>query len=71
MSGLALRARERTTECGRCGRAYERAAWEALRVVERLGHDELRDLLSEWPWPAETYLEVRQCRCGGTIARLR
>jgi hypothetical protein len=57
--------------CGRCGALHDETAWRSLRVVETLDRDRVRDLVTEWPWPAATVLEVRRCRCGATIARPR
>ena len=56
--------------CGRCARAFDPAAWASLRVVERLRYEQLRDLLTEWPWTRDTLLEVRACRCGATLSQL-
>ena len=58
------------SRCGRCERALDAPAWESLRVVERLRREQLRDIVSEWPWPEDAFLEVRACTCGATVTRL-
>jgi len=58
------------SRCGRCERALDAAAWDSLRVVDRLRREQLRDIVSEWPWPEDAFLEVRECACGATVTRL-
>ena len=56
--------------CGRCERAFDAATWESLRVVDRMRREALRDIVSEWPWSNDAFLEVRVCTCGATVTRL-
>jgi len=58
------------SECRRCKRALEDAAWTALPILARLEQKDLGDLLSEWPWSRDAVLEVRACKCGETVSRV-
>jgi hypothetical protein len=61
---------DQVASCVACNTTFDEPAWSALHTVELLYRHQLRDLLSEWPWADDAYLEVRACRCGGTVARL-
>ena len=56
--------------CPSCNALHTDTSWEALELVERLRHDQLGHLLSSWPWSRNVVLEIRNCRCGGTLTSL-
>jgi hypothetical protein len=62
-----MRQRSSTT-CARCGASFDATSWGALALIDRLHHEQLRDLLTDWPWRADEFLEIRRCHCGHEIA---
>jgi hypothetical protein len=53
--------------CARCGAVFDRAEWDALALVDRLGRDKLQRMVLNWP--RDTCVEIRRCTCGHTMAR--
>ena len=62
--------RQRTVRCTHCLRAHRLGAWTKLALIERLQHEHVRDLLTQWPWRPDDVLEVRRCECGHDVALL-
>jgi hypothetical protein len=53
--------------CAACGARFDREAWAALALAERIEPREVGRLLLNWP--ERLCIEVRSCsRCGGPIA---
>jgi hypothetical protein len=62
------RPKARAVHCGRCRHEYPAEAWRRLEVVERIGADRIRPLVTSWP--NGIAIEIRRCRsCGASIAR--
>jgi hypothetical protein len=62
------RPKPRAERCGRCSHVYSAEAWQRLEVVERIGADRIRVLVTSWP--NGTGIEIRRCAtCGAPIAR--
>jgi hypothetical protein len=57
-----------TARCARCGAVFERAEWDALALVDRLGRDKLQRMVLNWP--RDAVVEIRRCTCGHTMARI-
>jgi hypothetical protein len=53
--------------CAHCGAVFDRAEWDALALVDRLGADTLQRMVLNWPRHA--FVEIRRCTCGHTMAR--
>jgi hypothetical protein len=52
--------------CARCGTVFDRAEWDGLALVERIGAETLQRMVLHWPRNA--VVEVRRCPCGHAIA---
>jgi hypothetical protein len=46
---------------------FDRAQWDALALVDRLGADALQRMVLNWP--RDAFVEIRRCTCGHTMAR--
>jgi hypothetical protein len=71
-AGLAARRSEVSpvsdfTECVGCGLAIDAREWRALRFVQLVAPERVREILTSWP--SGTRIEVRECACGRTLAR--
>ncbi len=53
--------------CSGCGAAFETHAWRRLELVERVGPERVREVLTTWP--DDVIVEVRRCLCGRALAR--
>jgi hypothetical protein len=62
-----LRRSPPQASCARCGAVFDRAQWDALAVVDRLGADTLQRMVLNWP--RDAFVEIRRCTCGHTMAR--
>jgi hypothetical protein len=56
--------------CSRCDVVFDAVGWQALVLLERIGSDHVRTLVTSWR--DDVSIEVRKCvSCGDPIARKR
>jgi hypothetical protein len=64
----AAAVRAPLVRCSRCGVVFDAARWQQLVLLERIGSDHVRTLVTSWR--DDVSIEVRTCvSCGDPIAR--
>jgi len=59
----------RTVTCANCGALHDARMWTTLALHTHLAFDDVRDLVTIWPWSRSVVVEVRTCTCGSPLAR--
>jgi hypothetical protein len=57
-----------SAKCKECGIHHDEPQWSQLEIVAQICLEDVRDLLTAWPWALEIVIQIRRCSCGRSLS---